>query len=110
VVIGSALGVLIGIVTGTVFLLILRAARHASEKGRSSILTFTGQLLALPTFWFGGPWLTGTLLKDVLLKEAEPANFIQGYLLALIVAFALFSLYPAARWIIQIGEEFGRAP
>ena len=75
---GLALGVLIGVITGTVFLLILKTADRASDKGTSSILTLTTELLAIPTFWFGGPWLTSRMLALVPLPE-----LINPYLVSL---------------------------
>lgn len=99
---GLALGVLIGLITGTVFLLILKTADRVSDKATSSILTLTTELLAIPTFWFGGPWLTSRMLELVPLSE-----LINPYLVSLVTAFSIISLYPAARWIIQLGEELG---
>ena len=101
--VGLALGFLIGIISGTIFLLLLKTAVTASDKGASSIVTFTGQLFAIPTFWTGGPWLTSKLLEPVHVQE-----LINPYVGSLAVTFCLFSLYPAARWIIQLGEDFGR--
>ena len=100
-IIGLAVGVLIGVITGTVFLLLLKTADRAAEKG-GSILTLTSELLAIPTFWFGGPWLTTSLLKDVKLSE-----LMNPYLVALAAVFSIISLYPAARWIIHLGEQLG---
>src|SRR5262245_28017402 len=66
---GLALGLLIGIISGTVFLLLLKTAVSASNQGISSVVTLTAELLAMPTFWFGGPWLTTELLKLVPMQE-----------------------------------------
>jgi hypothetical protein len=101
--VGLALGFLIGIISGTVFLLLLKTAVSASDKGASSIVTLIAQLLAIPTFWTGGPWLTTKLLESVQVQD-----LINPYVGSLAVTFCLFSLYPAARWIIQLGEDFGR--
>lgn len=100
---GLALGFLIGVITGIVFLLILKTADRLSEKGSSSILTLTTQLLAIPTFWFGGSWLAAGPLKELL----NQSGLFDSYLLSLVAVFAIISLYPAARWIIQLGEQFG---
>jgi hypothetical protein len=101
VIAGLAIGLLIGVITGTVFLLLLKTANEASEKG-VSIVTLTSEILAIPTFWFGGPWLTSAMLRLVPLNE-----LINPYLISLVTVFSLISLYPAARWIIQLGEQFG---
>jgi hypothetical protein len=101
VITGTAIGLLIGLVTGIVFLLLLKTADQASEQGMS-VLKVTTEILAIPTFWFGGPWFTTGLLKLV-----EMDKFINPYLVSLVAVFSLISLYPAARWIIQLGEHFG---
>jgi hypothetical protein len=100
-IVGLAIGLLIGVITGTVFLLLLKTANQASEKG-VSIVALTSEILAIPTFWFGGPWLTTTMLTRVSMDE-----LINPYLISLAAVFSLISLYPAARWIIQLGEQFG---
>ena len=104
VIAGFAIGFLIGLVTGTVFLLLLKSANEASEKG-VSIVKLTSEILAIPTFWFGGPWLSTKMLKDVSMD-----TLINPYLISLAAVFSLISLYPAARWIIHLGEQFGAKP
>jgi hypothetical protein len=101
VVIGTAIGLLIGAVTGVVFLLLLKTADRASEQG-ASVLKVTAEILAIPTFWFGGPWLTTTLLKGVPTDQ-----FLSPYVISLVAVFTIVAIYPAARWIIQLGEHFG---
>jgi hypothetical protein len=102
-IVGLVLGVLIGVITGTVFLLLLKTAVGISEKGSSSILTLTSELLAIPTFWFGGPWLTGKLLVD-----ARPAKMLNPYVISLTIIFLVMASYPAGRWIIHMGKTIGR--
>ena len=102
-ILGLALGFLIGIISGTVFLLLLKTAVGAPGKGTSSIVTLTAELLAIPTFWFGGPFLTTRLLSLVSLQD-----LINPYVGSLAVTFSIISLYPAARWILQLGEDFGK--
>jgi hypothetical protein len=75
----------------------------APDKGASSVVTLTAALLAMPTFWFGGPWLTTKLLEPVQVQD-----LINPYVGSLAVTFSIISLYPAARWIIQLGEDFGK--
>jgi len=99
---GLALGLLIGIISGTVFLWLLKTAVSASNQGISSVVTLTAELLAMPTFWFGGPWLTTELLKLVPMQE-----LLNPYVGSLAVTFCIISLYPATRWILQLGEDFG---
>ena len=102
--VGLALGFLIGIISGIVFLLLLNTAVITSDKSASFILTLTAELFAIPTFWFGGPWLTTQLLKLVPLQE-----LINPYVASLAVIFSVISLYPATCWIIQLGKDFGQS-
>jgi hypothetical protein len=99
---GIVLGILIGITTGTVFLVLLRTFAELSRQGISKVITLTGELLALPTFWVGGPWLTSGLLKLVPLDV-----LINPYLISLVCTFSLFVIYPAFRWIIKLGTSLG---
>jgi len=102
--IGVALGLLIGVISGIVFLLLLKTAVGTVSKGAPAILTLTSELLAIPAFWFGGPWFTTKLLSLVPLPD-----LINPYVVSLAVTFSLISLYPAGRWIIRLGEDFGKS-
>ena len=101
-VIGLILGILIGVITGTVFLLLLKTAVDLNAKGTNSILSLTTEILAIPSFWFGGHWLTGTLLKDL------PKTWLSSYVISLAIIFLLMSTYPAGRWIISLGRDIGK--
>jgi hypothetical protein len=96
---GLALGVLIGVVAGTVYLLLLKTADHIiSSKKTSSIRTLIAEFLALPAFCLGSPWIVSIVAPDEKLV----------YMCSLAAVFSLISLYPASRWIIQLGEDFGK--
>ena len=103
--IGYILGFLIGVITGTVFLLLLKTAVNPSERGGPLILILTAEILALPTFWFGGPWLTGKLL--VVLVGASSEELINSYAISLAITFMVMVSYPASRWIIHLGKTIG---
>jgi hypothetical protein len=96
---GITIGILIGITSGVVFLLLLRTASRWS--GAASILPLTSELLAIPTFWFGGPWLTTRLLGGVSLTE-----MLNPYLVTLVITFTIILIYPAFHWIVRLGQEF----
>ena len=102
--IGVSLGVLIGLITGLVVVLMMRSAWRLTSGELRSILALIGQLLAIPTFWFGGSWVSGSLLQD-----AGLVNVLPEYLTSLAVTFFLVSLYPLLRIIIGVGREIGRA-
>lgn len=99
---GFLIGFLIGVITGTVFLLLLKTAVNPSERGGPLILILTAEILALPTFWFGGPWLTGVLLGGTSLNE-----LIDSYAISLAITFMVMVSYPASRWIIHLGKTLG---
>ena len=102
---GLALGLLIGLISGTVFLLLLKTATYWSEKGASLILPLVSQIVAIPSFW-GGGWLGGRLLEKPLAGEAAP-DLLKYYVVSLAVTFLLIFAYPAVRWIARLGEELG---
>ncbi len=100
---GIALGLLIGVVSGTVALVLLKTANTASVKDVSSIVALTSEILAIPTFWFGGPWVSASLLKLVPL-----AGMINPYIISLAICFPVIVSYPVFRWIVRLGAELGR--
>jgi ABC-type arginine transport system permease subunit len=101
-IVGIALGILIGVISGFVFLLLFRTLHHA-QKYRD-ILPAIPELLGIPTFWFGGPWLTTALLKIVELNDI----FLRSYILSLMCTFVLIIIMPLFRFVIMIGNEIGR--
>jgi hypothetical protein len=99
---GIVVGLLIGVVSGTVFLLLLKSARRSASTAQD-VVTLTGELLAIPAFMVGGPWVSTGVLKLVELKD-----FINPYLISLAICFFLFCGYPAIRWISNLADELGR--
>ncbi|HYU51967.1 MAG TPA: hypothetical protein VEK37_03450 [Gemmatimonadaceae bacterium] len=97
---GIVLGVLIGITSGVVFLLLLGTASR--WKGASSIVPLTGEILAIPTFWFGGPWVSTKLLVGV-----STADMLNPYLLSLLLTFSAIFAYPGVQWIVRLGKDLG---
>ena len=100
---GVALGILIGVTSGVVALVLLKTANTASVKDVSSIVALTSEILAIPTFWFGGPWVSTKLFGLVPL-----AGMINPYIVSLAIAFTLLVAYPIFRWVTQLGAELGR--
>jgi hypothetical protein len=101
--IGIALGLLISLISGAVALVLLKTANKASLKDVSSLVALTSEILAIPTFWFSGAWLTGRLLKDI-----APDKIMAPYSISLAVSFTLIVGYPIFRWIVSLGEQLGR--
>jgi hypothetical protein len=101
--IGYAIGTLVGIISGTVFLLLLNAAVNPQKKGNPPILKLSASFLAMPPFWFGSPWLTSTFLQPV-----DPGDLVNSYAISLAITFGAIAAYPGLRWIIKVGEELGK--
>lgn len=99
---GIAIGILIGIVSALVTLVLLKPAASATTSQTNSVLLIGAELLAIPTFWFGGPWVTTTLLKLVKLDD-----FLIPYTLALAVTYAILICYPTMKWIVRLGNVLG---
>jgi hypothetical protein len=95
---GAFLGVLIGFVTGLVFALFLGLAYRATSV--AALLKVTPSLLAVPTFWFGGPWVTTSLLSDINTDE-----ILDSYVVFLAITFTAFVSWPAFRLIIGISRR-----
>jgi hypothetical protein len=72
------------------------AQNDADALARSA----AGSLLAMPTSWFGGGWLTKVFDLDEILS---------WYLTSLAVCFLAIGGYPLFRAVIRIGNELGTA-
>ncbi len=99
---GPALGFLIGVISGLSVLLLVRTAVTARATLRMTLAEIS-QLLAIPTFCFGGPWLTASLLKNVNLDTVLPT-----YAISLSVSFTLVAGYPLAMLVVVTGNRVAR--
>lgn len=100
---GIFLGLLIGIISGVLMIKILTMLLSTSHKKIQPNLMIIGELLAIPTFWFGGPWLTTSFFIGVKLDD-----ILETYILSLSVTFTLICLIPLTRYIIRMGNEIGK--
>jgi hypothetical protein len=80
-------------------LLIKTGWQTADVKGTFQVV---GQLLAIPTFWFGGPWLTTSMLASV-----EPAEIRSSYFIALTAVFVPIASVPLVRLVRDVGRSTG---
>jgi hypothetical protein len=85
---GPALGFFIGLISGFSALLLIRTAAVGRATLKATMAEIT-QLLAIPTFCFGGPWLTSSLFNNVDLDDMLPT-----YAISLSLTFALVAGYP----------------
>jgi hypothetical protein len=93
-VLGPALGFFIGVLCGLAVLLLIRTAAATKATLKTTVAEIS-QLLAIPTFSFGGPWLTSQWLQEWRLHEVLPA-----YVVSLSVTFALVAGYPLVKLIV----------
>lgn len=100
---GVALGILIGVTSGIVALVLLKTANKVKVKDVSSIVTLTSEILAIATFWCGTPWVPTKLIPLVSL-----AGMINPYIISVAITFTLIVAYPIFRWIIRLGAELGQ--
>ncbi len=94
VLLGPALGFFIGVLCGMAVVLLIRTAAAAKATLRTTVAEIS-QLLAIPTFSFGGPWLTSRWLQESQLDEVLPA-----YVASLSLTVAVVAGYPLFRLIV----------
>lgn len=111
-VVGIVLGVLIGIVTTvigailiatTAHLVTLLAAGAQVNLLVKSIAWALGQLVAIPSFWFGGPWLGGRILAG-----ADWRVILPYYMGSLSIVFVPFMIYLLALLVKRIANILNR--
>jgi hypothetical protein len=93
--VGISIGILIGIVTGSVFILLLRNAINLKKNQFKNLITIISGILTLPSFWFSGSWLSANLFNIL-----ELAEFYNYYILSLTITFILIASYELLRLII----------
>lgn len=101
--IGIPIGILIGVVTGTIFLVLLKTVHGANISNVASVAAIVSEISAIPTFWFGGPWVVTSFLNLVDLKE-----IINFYIISLALVFCVFVAFPVSKWIAQTAVILGR--
>jgi hypothetical protein len=94
VLVGVPLGILVGVVSGAAFVILLRNAFFGDAKKA------VGSLLAMPTSWFGGGWLTEAFDLDQILS---------AYVASLAISVVVIGAYPLFQVVARIGRELGSA-
>lgn len=92
--VGIPLGILVGIVSGAAFLIFLRTAFQGDA------LKAAGSLLAMPTSWFAGGWLTEVFDLELILSS---------YVTTLALCVVAIGGYPMFRVVVRIGNELAKA-
>lgn len=98
--IGIPLGIFIGILSGFVFLLIVKIGFQSA--GVAQIGKILSGLAALVSFSLGGSWFT----NSYLLKDAESSEILSYYMLAFSMTFLVVVAIPLYRLIIRFGKLF----
>jgi hypothetical protein len=100
--IGIPLGILIGVISAVIFnLLVLSAWKSRADK--KALAKIFVELIAIPTFWFGGSWAASAFLKDVDMTKVLPE-----YITSLAVVFGLLSLPGLYKIIFNLAREIGQ--
>jgi hypothetical protein len=100
-VLAIGVGVLIGIITGMIFLLLMwQLAAVKKTAVTNKINAAVTRFLALPGFWFGGPWLTGRLIVNSGLDAA-----VSYYTLTLTLTFLVIIGLPLVRLVQRIAVK-----
>jgi hypothetical protein len=96
--IGLFLGFLIGILSSIVVIVTFKFL--AKESNLKKISAAMAELLSLPTFWFGGPWVGTKILKNLNWELIIPY-----YLISLSVVFFVIVSIPLYRLVIRVSSE-----
>ena len=96
---GIPLGILVGIVTGVIFVSLVRLLLKGDTT--QAIFPVISRLFLLPAFWVGGNFLTGALLAGQI------DEIRSSYLTSLVVSFVLVVGYPVAVYDIREGSALG---
>lgn len=102
---GAALGLIVGLISGTVLLVLLRTLNTSLPKDVKSVVALTSEIIAILAFMAGGSWASGALFKDSQLQKSISFDY---YFAALAVTFAIIIGYPLFRWIQHLGQELSR--
>ena len=102
--IGAPIGILIGLITGLVVVLMIRTAWRTAGNDVKGIAAMGAEFLAIPTFWFGGPWVSGKLPQST-----QPPDFLSYYLVALLLTFVPIALFPLVTIVVNVAREVAKA-
>ena len=98
---GVIIGFLIGLISGLVSIILLGIAVAATVSNVAAVSALIAELLAMPTFWLGGPWMSTAVFKLVELDQ-----IFLPYLISLAITFIAIVIYPTIIIIAKFGEKF----
>lgn len=97
-IIGVGLGVLIGVITGVIFIYMIKSLSNAVTWLDG--VKIVGEMLTVPTFWFGGPWAATKLLTHVPWDVVLP-----WYIVFLTTLFFGIAWRPLIKFIVRTAKE-----
>ena len=98
---GGSLGMLMGCLTGAVFLWLFKLVTIGKHPV-ATVFTIITKVFGLPSCWFTGPWLSARIFNTVDWALALPA-----YVLALSLTFVVIAAYPIREYARTFGRESG---
>jgi len=93
-----AFGLMMGLLSGTSFLLLLRALDRQTGLPTEKVIQ---RILGISTAWFAGPAISR--LTDIIKWD----EFIKPYAGGLALMFLGLCMYPAVRWVNKLAQELG---
>ena len=100
IIVAVPLGILIGSVSGAVAILFLRTMVRNKPKSSKTVVALGTELLSLPSFWFGGSWITSKILENLDMDKILPV-----YILSLCVTFLIIFVYPAFWLVVRVAQD-----
>lgn len=101
---GISIGILVGVISGLITLVVLKTLANASISNVKSILTLFGELTGLVAFL-----ITANFLAKSNLFPDGVSDIRDSYLVSLTATIVLMMIYPVYRWIVKLGKELGES-
>lgn len=98
--IGIPLGAFVGVISGIIFMLILRTGFQGT--GLKHVSALIGELTALATFSLGGSWFAKGILQG-----AASDDLLGPYILAFAATFFLLTSKNLYRATVRLGNQIG---
>jgi hypothetical protein len=102
--IGIPLGIFVGALSGTMFLLIVKTG-FESTGSIKHLTAVIGELVGLASFALGGTWLAKGILKGV---DVGQMDFLSHYIISFAATFLLIVSWCLFKVVIKIGNEIGQ--
>lgn len=101
----AALGAIVGLPSGSLVILLILETRRRGSTVR--VVLLAGQLLALPTLWFGGIWVGRILSPGFFGSEQAISSYLAGLAVTfgLVVAAPVLSLARSVTTLMAGGTE-----